>query len=111
MTQGRKKNRMESVDLLVDGCILPLRDDNAEEEQHRYECNEEQGSVTMLRLRNEQQRQRKQKRESRRTSPAPAITIARHQEPVCLIPTVQTFADIDRVGRAVAGPYILVAET
>ncbi len=111
MTQEREKKRMESVGLLVDGCILPLRDDNTGEQQNRHKHSQEQGSVTMLHLRNEQQRQRKQKRESRRISPAPAITIARHQEPVCLIPTVQTLADIDRVGRAVAGPYILVAET
>jgi hypothetical protein len=57
VSEGRKlKERIENEDLRIDRRSLPLRDNNAEEPQHRSERNQEQGSVTMLR--NEQQHQR-----------------------------------------------------
>jgi hypothetical protein len=53
VTEGRKvKQRIESEALLIDGCSLSLRDDKAEQPQHRRKRNEEQGSMTMLHLRN-----------------------------------------------------------
>ena len=48
MTAGRKpKERIERKALLVGGCSLPLRDDNAEEPPHRSKRTEEAGSVAM----------------------------------------------------------------
>lgn len=79
MAERRKgKERVERKDLFIEERMLLPQHNNTEEQQHRRERNKEQGSVTMLYLRNKQQRQRKQQHEGRCKSPPARMKVTRH---------------------------------
>lgn len=79
MGQGSKpKKGMKRKDLLINERTLTPHDDNTEEQYYRRKRDKEQGSVTVLHLRNKQQSHREQQRQGRSNSPPARMKVTRH---------------------------------